>query len=198
MKFLVGIDEVGRGPLAGPVAVCSFCIKEEKMEDLIQEIFEGKIRDSKKLSRKKREEIAKILSQKKKDGLVNFKISTADADVIDKHGINPSIRKSLEQSLLSLGLDPKNSHIYLDGGLKAPKEFLIQETIIKGDNSNALIAIASILAKVYRDTLMIKYAKEYTHYKFENNMGYGTKVHMEALREFGITPIHRVSYLKNL
>lgn len=198
MKFLIGIDEVGRGPLAGPVAVCAFCIKEEILTDLIEEIFKGKIRDSKKLTKKKREEIAEILSQKKKSGEIDFKISTADADVIDKYGINPSIKKSLESSILSLGLDSKITHVYLDGGLKAPIEFKSQETIIKGDSSNALIACASILAKVYRDTLMIKYAKDYVQYKFENNMGYGTKVHMDALREHGITPIHRVSYLKNL
>lgn len=197
-RFLVGIDEVGRGPLAGPVAVCAFCLKEEMLEDFINEIFGGKIRDSKKLTKKKREEIAEIITKKKKEGVLNFKISTAEATVIDKYGINPSIKKSLEKSILGLGTDPKITLVFLDGGLKAPKEFVNQETIIKGDSSNALIAVASILAKVYRDTLMIKYSKEYTHYKFESNMGYGTKAHMDALREVGISPIHRVSYLKNL
>jgi len=198
MKFLVGIDEVGRGPLAGPVAVCAFCIKEEILTDLINEIFDGKIRDSKKLTKKKREEISKILSDKKKSGMVYFKISTADADVIDKYGINPSIKKSLESSLLALNLDPQNTHVYLDGGLKAPIEFKFQETIIKGDSSNALIACASILAKVYRDTLMIKYSKDFSKYSFEKNVGYGTKVHIEAIRAHGVSPIHRVTYLKNL
>ncbi len=197
-RFLVGIDEVGRGPLAGPVAVCAFCLKEEMLEDFVKEIFGGKIRDSKKLTKKKREEIAEIITKKKKEGLLDFKISTAEATVIDKYGINPSIKKSLEKSILGLGMDPKITLVFLDGGLKAPKEFVNQETIIKGDSSNALIAVASILAKVYRDTLMIKYAKEYTQYKFESNMGYGTKVHMDALREHGISPIHRVSYLSNL
>lgn len=197
-RFLVGIDEVGRGPLAGPVAVCAFCLKEEMLEEFIKEIFGGKIKDSKKLTKKRREEIAEIITRKKKEGLLDFKISTAEANVIDKYGINPSIKKSLEKSILGLGLDPKVTLVYLDGGLKAPKEFISQETIIKGDSSNALIAIASILAKVYRDSLMTKYAKEYIHYKFESNMGYGTKVHMEALREYGISPIHRVSYLSNL
>lgn len=197
-RFFVGIDEVGRGPLAGPVAVCAFCLKEELLEDFVKEIFGGKIRDSKKLTKKKREEIAEIITQKKKEGLLDFKISTAEAVVIDKYGINPSIKKSLEKSILGLGLDPKFTLVFLDGGLKAPEEFVNQETIIKGDSSNALIAVASILAKVYRDTLMIKYAKEYTQYKFESNMGYGTKAHMDALREVGISPIHRVSYLSNL
>ncbi len=197
-RFLIGIDEVGRGPLAGPVAVCAFCLKEEILEDFIKEIFGGKIRDSKKMTKKKREEIAEIVTKKKKEGLVDFKISTAEASVIDKYGINPSIKKSLEKSILGLGLDPKSVIVFLDGGLKAPDIFINQETIIKGDSSNALIATASILAKVYRDSLMVKYAQEYTQYKFEKNMGYGTKAHMDALRETGISPIHRVSYLKNL
>lgn len=197
-RFLIGIDEVGRGPLAGPVAVCAFCLKEEILEDFIKEIFGGKIRDSKKMTKKKREEIAEIVTKKKKEGLLDFKISTAEASVIDKYGINPSIKKSLEKSILGLGLDPKSVIVFLDGGLKAPDIFINQETIIKGDSSNALIATASILAKVYRDSLMVKYAQEYTQYKFEKNMGYGTKAHMDALRETGISPIHRVSYLKNL
>ncbi len=198
MKFLVGVDEVGRGPLAGPVAVCSFSVKDLDLEDIIQEIFGGKIRDSKKLTKKKREEIVKKLNEKKKEGKVNFKISTAEAHVIDKYGINPSIKKSLEGSILGLELDPNNSKVFLDGGLKAPEIFKDQETIIKGDSTNALIALASILAKVHRDTLMIKYSKEYVNYKFEKNMGYGTRAHMEAIKEFGITKIHRVSYLSNL
>ncbi|HRH30844.1 MAG TPA: ribonuclease HII [Candidatus Paceibacterota bacterium] len=197
-RFLVGVDEVGRGPLAGPVAVCAFCLKEEMLEEFVKEIFGGKIKDSKKLTKKKREEIAEIITKKKKEGLLDFKISTAEANVIDKYGINPSIKKSLEKSILGLSIDPKNSHVFLDGGLQAPKEFINQETIIKGDSSNALIAVASILAKVYRDSLMIKYAKEYTQYNFESNMGYGTKAHMDALRKVGISPIHRVSYLSNL
>jgi len=197
-RFLIGIDEVGRGPLAGPVAVCAFCLKEEILEDFIKEIFGGKIRDSKKMTKKKREEIAEIVTKKKKEGLLDFKISTAEASVIDKYGINPSIKKSLEKSILGLDLDPKSVIVFLDGGLKAPDIFINQETIIKGDSSNALIATASILAKVYRDSLMVKYAQEYTQYKFEKNMGYGTKAHIDALRETGISPIHRVSYLKNL
>lgn len=197
-RFLIGIDEVGRGPLAGPVAVCAFCLKEEILEDFIKEIFGSKIRDSKKMTKKKREEITKIVTKKKKEGLLDFKISTAEASVIDKYGINPSIKKSLEKSILGLDLDPKSVIVFLDGGLKAPDIFINQETIIKGDSSNALIATASILAKVYRDSLMVKYAQEYTQYKFEKNMGYGTKAHIDALRETGISPIHRVSYLKNL
>ncbi|MBP7846190.1 MAG: ribonuclease HII [Candidatus Pacebacteria bacterium] len=197
-RFLIGIDEVGRGPLAGPVAVCAFCLKEEILEDFIKEIFGSKIRDSKKMTKKKREEIAEIVTKKKKEGLLDFKISTAEASVIDKYGINPSIKKSLEKSILGLDLDPKSVIVFLDGGLRAPDIFINQETIIKGDSSNALIATASILAKVYRDSLMVKYAQEYTQYKFEKNMGYGTKAHIDALRETGISPIHRVSYLKNL
>lgn len=197
-RFLVGVDEVGRGPLAGPVVVCSFCVKEVDLSEIVLEIFENKIRDSKRLTKKKREEISFKLSQKKKDGKVNFKISIAKASVIDKYGINPSIKKIIESSILALRLDPNDTKVFLDGGLFAPNIFSNQETIIKGDSSNALIAIASILAKVYRDNLMTKFSKEFPNYKFEKNMGYGTKEHILILKKLGPSLIHRKTFIKNL
>jgi len=201
-KLLVGIDEVGRGPLAGPVAVCAFVMPE----NFNLKKF-GKIKDSKKLTPEKREEIFYKLIELKKNKKVNFVVSFESSKMIDKIGIVPAIKKALKNSLEKLTpkndknylrVSPKNCRVLLDGGLKAPEKYENQKTIIKGDEKKRVIAFASIVAKVTRDTLMCRLAKKYPGYCLEKHKGYGTKGHYKALKNKGISSIHRRSFLKGL
>ncbi|HFC76752.1 MAG TPA: ribonuclease HII [Candidatus Moranbacteria bacterium] len=217
IKFTIGIDEVGRGPVAGPVAVGALMVSEDKIKEVIK-MFEG-FKDSKKLSPKKRNEWFVNIRQAKEDGLLNYKVVFVDNNEIDKNGIAPSIRVCINKSLKQLQKcwAPDTPHfcwvsgaqhlgkrdfsevlVLLDGGLKAPEKFVNQKTIIKGDEKELLIALASIVAKVTRDALMCKFAKKYPEYEFEKHKGYGTKKHMEAIKKYGLCEIHRRSFLKKI
>ncbi len=201
-KYLIGIDEVGRGPVAGPVAVGAMMVSKERLPE-VTKMFEG-FKDSKKLTPKKRNEWFENIKQAKEDNLLDYKIIFVDNKQIDKNGIAPSIRACIKNSLISLqkswlsGTQLFECLVLLDGGLRAPDEFVNQKTIIKGDENEMVIALASIVAKVTRDALMCKFAKEYPKYGFEKHKGYGTKFHMEAVREGGVCEIHRKTYLKNI
>ncbi len=192
--YRVGIDEVGRGPIAGPVAVCSFKCKSDFF-DVIS--INTPLRDSKKLTKKQRETWFRFLNEEKRKGNCDFAVSLVSAEWIDKVGIVRSINKALESSLKKVVSNPTEVFVYLDGGLKAPQEFIFQETIIKGDELHPVISCASIIAKVSRDTLMTKYGEEYREYGFEKHMGYGTKAHYDALKKYGETVLHRKTFLKN-
>lgn len=199
MKFVVGIDEVGRGPLAGPVTVGLFA-GERKMEKwLLENVFHGKLRDSKKLKEKERETIAKKLSKLKKEGKVFFAVTHVSNKVIDKKGISFTINYAIKKNFGYIKHSVFNRvDVRLDGGLKAPSEFKNQKTIIKGDEKDVWIACASIVAKVSRDALMCRLAKKYPVYGFEVHKGYGTKKHSELIKKHGISPAHRKSFCKNL
>lgn len=228
-RFIVGIDEVGRGPVAGPVMVCAFIFLVPDFEKQIKEYsIENKLplRDSKKLTQKQKEKWVKYFKEERGKGNCDFAVSAISASDIDKIGIVPSIQKALnnslnkittqaiksasqdEQNLRALpasGLrrdsdfvHPATLHIYLDGGLKAPVEYVNQETIIKGDELHPVISCASIVAKVTRDALMDKYGLEYVNYGFENHAGYGTSAHYDAIKKYGLTPLHRKTFLKNI
>lgn len=188
-RQIIGIDEVGRGPLAGPVAVCALVLKCD---------FDTKnLRDSKKLSPKQREAWFEQICVWKKEKKLDFKIAFVSASIIDKIGISKAIKKALEKSLYDL--KPKNFYtILLDGGLKAPIEFKNQKTIIKGDEKEVAIALASIVAKVSRDALMIKMSKKFPNYEFHLHKGYGTRLHYERLKKHGLSPIHRKTFLKKM
>lgn len=193
MKYIIGIDEVGRGPIAGPVAVCSFkCMPG--FFDLIK--IDVPLRDSKKLTKNQRVKWFEYLKEEKKKGNCDFAVSLVDAEWIDKVGIVRSIKKALDSSLKKVTENPEEANVYLDGGLKAPLEFKYQETIIKGDELHPVISCASIVAKVSRDTLMYKYAEKYPEYGFENHVGYGTKAHYEAIKKHGPTVLHRKTFIK--
>lgn len=190
-KYLIGIDEVGRGPIAGPVAVGAFIFLDSKAKDF----FKG-VKESKQLSEKNREIwFGKIEEAKKKD-LIDFHVTFQSEKIIDTKGLSFSIKNALAISLKKLKKDPKNCKVLLDGGLKAPSEYLDQKTIIKGDTKERVIALASICAKVLRDGKMRKWAKEYPEYGFDVNKGYGTKGHYEAIKKAGLTPLHRRSFLQ--
>ncbi len=198
MKYIVGIDEVGRGPLAGPVAVCAFMITEKGVERFLLQKSLGKLplRDSKKLSKLQRELWFAEIKKLQKEGKCDFVVSMVSAQKIDKIGIAPAIRFALARSLYKLNTKSYQL-IFLDGGLKAPVEYKNQQTIIKGDEKIPVISLASICAKVMRDGHMQKIAKKYPEYGFERHVGYGTRAHYAAIKKHGVTEIHRRSFLKN-
>ncbi len=192
----VGIDEAGRGPLAGPVAVGAV-VFAHKHRSLFNKTFRG-VKDSKQLSAEGREEWFKILKQAQKDGWVRFSVSLVGAPNIDSKGIVPAIRLALRRSLARLDCSQKNTHVLLDGGLRAPASYTTQSTIIKGDEKEAVIALASIVAKVTRDRIMHRAEKKYPEYGFPAHKGYGTKKHYEMISKHGMCPLHRRTFLKNI
>lgn len=192
VKFVVGIDEVGRGPLAGPVAVCAF-----KMPINFKTYNFGKIKDSKQLKPSEREEITDKLKLLKKKKSVDFFVCYESAKRIDSLGLSRATKNCLEEALSKLRVKPKECLVLLDGGLKAPEKYKNQKTIIKGDEKERVIAFASIVAKVYRDALMCKLAKKYPKYCFEVHKGYGTKMHRELIKENGLCPEHRKCFCRN-
>ncbi len=193
MKYLIGIDEVGRGPLAGPVAVGAFVFLTKDAKKL----FKG-VKESKQLSEEKREEWFGKIQKYKKEGYIDFAVTFQSEKVIDTKGLSFAIRNALKISLNKLKVDPKKSKVLLDGGLKAPLEYIDQETIIKGDAKEEVIALASICAKVLRDRKIAKLGKKYPEYGFEIHKGYGTRKHREAIKRYGMCIIHRRSFLKAL
>lgn len=209
MKFIIGVDEAGRGPIAGPVSVGVFGAEEKIGKWIIKNLFQNKLRDSKKLSAKKREEIYQKLLILKREGQIFFTVTHVSNQVIDKQGISKAIQIGVEKCLKNLNIDNllktrlavgqvENSKfkIKLDGLLKAPAEYKDQKTIIKGDEKDVFIACASIVAKVSRDRLVCKLAQKYPNYSFEIHKGYGTALHYQLLRKHGLSPLHRNTYCK--
>lgn len=190
MKFVLGVDEAGRGPLAGPVAVGTVRVVEGF--DILA-AFPG-LNDSKKLSEKKRETIFVQLQEEIRKGNVNAVVYLASAQKIDADGIVPAVRDALYKGVRKLLPNPEEGKVYLDGSLKAPAEYE-QETIIGGDGKVPAIMLASVAAKVTRDRMMKKMALEHPLYEFEIHKGYGTKKHYELLREHGPCELHRMTFL---
>ena len=210
MKYVIGIDEVGRGPIAGPVAVGIFLLCEPTSvtgKKALQKIFKG-VKESKQLSEKKREEWFVHIETAQVKGHIDFAVEFESEKSIDKNGISFCIKKCLERGLEKILTNPKrgfpsdfhhdNFLVLLDGGLKAPEHFTHQKTIIKGDVKEPVIALASICAKVLRDRKMCLYAKKYPEYGFDIHKGYGTAAHYKAIKKHGISTLHRKSFLKGL
>ena len=183
-KYIAGIDEVGRGPLAGPVA-CAAVIMPLNDEDIIEGVD-----DSKKVSAKKREKLAAIIKEK----AVCYCICRIEPDEIDRINILEATKKCMSQCIA--GLETKPDAVLVDA-LKIDTHGAKCVPIIKGDAKSYSIGCASIIAKVYRDALMDEYAKEYPAYMFEKNKGYGTAAHIKAIKETGPCKIHRRSFIKN-
>jgi ribonuclease HII len=192
--WVIGIDEVGRGPIAGPVTVCACAIKLDKYKNVK---WSG-LTDSKKMTPRKREEWYKKAIYLKQKEDINYFVAYKTNKFIDKNGISLAIKKCIESVLKNLNLDPKNCLVLLDGGLKAPKEYINQKTIIKGDLKEKIISFASVIAKVSRDKKMNLLSKTFPEYLWENNKGYGTKDHYIAIEKYGITNLHRRSFLKKI
>jgi len=193
IKYIIGIDEAGRGPLAGPVAVGAVCVP---VAFLGFRKFARGVRDSKKLTAEKREEWFRKLEKTRDDGMLSFSVFMSSAEMINEHGIVPAITFALHSAIAELPCIAEETLVLLDGGLRAPKQFLFQETIIGGDDKEPTIALGSIAAKVTRDRFMIELAKGYPEYGFERHKGYGTKAHFSALKEHGILDgVHRIAYV---
>ena len=202
MKFIIGVDEVGRGPLAGPITLAAFLAPQNLRNELIK-ILGGKIKDSKQFSAKRRKEIYKEFKKLRKENKVFFCVSHISNKIIDRRGISKAtkigIKKALEKLQLSYGhIKVIKNEIRLDGLLKAPEEYKNQKTIIGGDSKDIFIACASIVAKVRRDRLMCRLAKKYPLYELQTHKGYGTALHCKLIKKYGLSEIHRQSFCKNL
>nr|WP_202944929.1 ribonuclease HII [Lentisphaera araneosa] len=176
-----GVDEVGRGPLAGPV-VAACCIIREGV------VLPEGVDDSKKLSRKKRRLIYDQLLEV--EG-VNYALGIVEAEEIDEINILQASHLAMRKAVKAMKVKP--DYLLIDG-LPVPGFEQDSRSIVKGDSRSVSIAAASILAKEFRDDLMIEYSKKYPEYGFEKHMGYGTKLHMEALKNCGPCPLHRRSF----
>lgn len=186
-KYVAGVDEVGRGPLAGPIVACAVILDEKDIDDnLILWL-----NDSKKLSEKKREELSEII----KDRALAYNIAECGNEEIDKLGIAYANNKVFLDACNNLKIKPD---LVLSDGYLVKNIQIENKFVIKGDTKSACIAAASIVAKVYRDKLMKDYAKKYSHYDFENNSGYGTMKHIDGIKEFGACKIHRRSFLTKI
>ncbi len=179
-KLIAGIDEVGRGPLAGPVVTCAVIMKSDSAIDGIT--------DSKKLTRKK------MLNLKEKilEDTICYAYGYANPRLIDKINIKNATHKAMEDALNNLKIKPE---IVLIDAERIDTD-IPQLNIVKGDLNEYVISCASILAKIRRDDIMINFSKLYPNYGFDTNMGYGTKKHYQGLEEYGETPIHRQSFLR--
>jgi len=182
-QYICGVDEAGRGPLAGPVCAAAVILPKGM-------IIEG-VNDSKKLTEKKREALFDVICEK----ALSYSIVFADVAEIEEVNILRATMNAMKRAVESL--DVKADFAYIDGNTMPPID-IDGECIVKGDAKSMSVACASILAKVSRDRLMLKYADEYPEYGFEKHKGYGTKVHTEAIREFGPCAIHRPSFLKKI
>jgi len=180
-KYICGVDEVGRGPLAGPV-VCAAVIMP------LNDIIDG-VDDSKKLSAKKREKLYKEITEK----AVAYAICRVEPQVIDEINILQATRLCMKNAVESLKIAP--GFVLTDGNMTLDIVFP-QRSIIKGDSQSYSIGAASIIAKVFRDNLMDEYDKEYPAYAFASNKGYGTAEHIAAIKRAGLCPIHRRSFTK--
>jgi ribonuclease HII len=210
-KYLIGIDEAGRGALAGPVAVglVGWQIKNwPKIKKFLKDYPVGK--DSKKLTPKQRDFWFAKIEELSVSHLVAHTVALVSNKIIDKRGINWAIRKGIEKCLCEVGqcevrlrahlksdfaLARAQSLVLLDGGLEAPDNWPNQQTIIKGDEKELIISLASIVAKVTRDREMVKLGKKYPKHHFHQHKGYGTKLHYQKITEFGVLIIHRTTYL---
>ncbi|MCR8613280.1 MAG: ribonuclease HII [Mycoplasma sp.] len=178
IKYIAGTDEVGRGPLAGPVVAAAVIFDKDYENKLIN--------DSKKLSSTKRNELYKII----KNDALSYSIISIDVETIDKLNIKEASKLAMKKSIESLDIKPEHVLVdYENIDIEIP-----QTSIVKGDEKSISIAAASILAKVSRDKYMIELSKKYNKYQFEKNMGYGTKYHRESIIKNGWTPEHRKSF----
>ncbi len=193
MKYIIGIDEAGRGALAGPVAVGVAVVPA----DFEWALLPG-VRDSKQLSPTRREEIFRAARSLERQGLIECRVALVGAATIDRIGISKAVACGIERAMARIGCSPDDADVRLDGLLRAPAHYARQQTIIRGDETEPAISLASIMAKVTRDRHMVRLACRESRYSFEVHKGYGTLMHRSALREYGISDVHRRSFCKSL
>ena len=178
IKYIAGIDEVGRGPLVGPVVTAAVILPKD--------FYDERINDSKKLTEKKRELLYDVIME----NAVSVGIGTSSEDVIDDINILEATKKAMIEAVNNLSVKPQ--HLLIDA-VKLNVD-IPQTSIIKGDAKSESIAAASIIAKVTRDRMMIELDKEHPEYDFKHNKGYGTKKHIEAIEKYGILKEHRKTF----
>lgn len=183
VKLVCGMDEVGRGALAGPLVVCAIILQSEHKIH--------KIKDSKELDIKKREKMYPVILE----NCLDYSIGEVSHKEIDKHGLSRAIKIAGERCINNLKLIPEI--VLLDGNWNYLKEVIKTKTIIKGDTKSVSIAAASIVAKVTRDRLLDIYHEKHPHYNFKKNKGYGTKEHKQAIKKHGLSALHRKSFKLN-
>jgi len=226
-EYIIGIDEVGRGSLAGPVIVAAVALPRNFQFSIFNFQKKFKLRDSKKLSPRQRELWFQYITQMNADidadkrrsirvnqrrnlrqSAICYAVTSVSPKVIDKIGISNAANLAASRALEKVIANCKiaNCKIFLDGGLYLNQNIRVNQrthqrqsvsTIIKGDEKIPAIMLASIIAKVIRDRLMIKLHKKYPQYGFDKHKGYGTKFHIKAIRKFGPSPIHRQSFRVN-
>ena len=182
-KAICGVDEAGRGPLAGPVCAAAVILPPDC-------VIEG-LNDSKKLSEKKREALFDVI----KDKALAYSIAMASEKEIDEINILQATFLAMKRAVDSLSIKP--DYILVDGN-RDPMFGTDTELVVKGDSLSASIAAASVLAKVTRDRFMLEIDKKYPQYQFSKHKGYGTKLHYEMIAEYGISDVHRRTFLKKL
>ena len=183
-KFVCGVDEAGRGPLAGPVCAAAVILP-------IDAEIEG-LNDSKKLSEKKREELFPLITEK----AIGYSIAYASVEEIEEHNILNATYLAMNRAIE--GLKVPADFALIDGN-RVPLDIKIPcQTVVKGDSKSMSVAAASILAKVTRDRLMLEIDEEYPQYNFKKHKGYGTKEHTDLILKHGVSPVHRPSFLKKL
>ena len=185
---VIGLDEVGRGPLAGPVISCGCHFKNYTILNQVKDY----IGDSKKLSEKKRELSFKFLQNLKKEGIVDFHLGIANVEEIDNLNILEATKLSMKRVVDKFNL--KNANLIIDGNFSLNYKSYKEQSIIKGDNKSLSIAAASIIAKVHRDRLMKKLSIKFQDFGWEKNAGYGTKMHIENIHRLGPTIHHRKTF----
>jgi len=192
--FLIGVDEAGRGPLAGPVSVGVFAVVSSQ----VLKRFHG-VKDSKQLSEKQREEWFTLIKSACIKGEACYAVSFSHSGTIDEKGLTAAVYSALNRSLRKIekkGMNAPAGKILLDGLLYASSRYSDQRTIINGDATEPIIALASICAKVVRDRHMKRVALKYPEYGFEIHKGYGTKAHYKALKKHGPSEVHRMRFLR--
>ena len=208
-ESIAGCDEVGRGPLAGPVVGCCVLIEKEFLNHAnLNYLAELGVTDSKKLTTKKRKKILTklgiegvVVNQRntqmiKENFPITYSVRELSSKVVDELNILQASLKSMGDAFLDCDTAHNSSKILIDGNklLGLNLSHVDEEFVIKGDSKSVVIALASIIAKEYRDDLMIELSKKYPHYGLERHAGYPTKAHKEAIIKYGVTPIHRKSF----
>ena len=185
---VIGLDEVGRGPLAGPVISCGCYFKSYK----IQNEFKDYIGDSKKLSEKKREASFKFLQSLKNDDVIEYHLGIANVNEIDQLNILEATKLSMRRVVDKFNME--NANLLIDGNFSLNYKSYKEQSIVRGDDKSLSIAAASIIAKVHRDRLMKKLSLKFQNFGWEKNAGYGTKMHIENIYRLGPTIHHRKSF----
>ncbi|MDD3304346.1 MAG: ribonuclease HII [Clostridia bacterium] len=181
-QYVCGVDEAGRGPLCGPVVAAAVILPQE-------ECIEG-VNDSKKLSEKKREQLYDSIMEK----AIAVGVGMSDVATIEKVNILNATKLAMKQAIENLKVKP--DYVLIDGN-QMIEITIPARTVISGDAKSESIAAASIIAKVTRDRMLLEFDKTYPQYGFAKHKGYGTKAHIEAIKEYGLSPIHRPSFCKN-